>query len=329
MTFWSGEKLAVDLPSLIFPFSADQIDCASYRLRLGGEAFVTRDDLLGESPAKPLTQTLDVAPPRDKVVIPPGQFAFLLTMEIVRVPPNAMALISMRVSQKFKGLINVSGFHVDPGFSGNLLYSVYNAGPQPIILTRGEPLFIIVYADLDRFSDRYYTGSATGRTSIDADLIKGMMGQVFSPLLLQRQMKEDREQLRALGGQVDRLQSSRDLFKTVGISVIVAVLALFASVMLSDFVKAFIGGWVKGAIQLYDAPYRESQRSSETKPTPSSPSVVSSKSDEKPADRRAEQPSSPGPNVATVQSQAQSQSATKSQGQLKTGNDKTTPPQRQ
>src|SRR5438046_2720021 len=135
MTFWSGERLEAELPSLISDFSKDRIDCASYRLRLGGEAFVTRDDLLRGSPATPLTDALEDHPPNDKVVIPPGQFAFLITEEIVRVPPSAMALISMRVSQKFKGLINVSGFHVDPGFSGKLLYSVYNAGPQPIFLT--------------------------------------------------------------------------------------------------------------------------------------------------------------------------------------------------
>ena len=59
----------------------------------------------------------------------PGQFAFLLTDEIVEVPDSAMALISIKAKIKWRGLINVSGFHVDPGFKGRLIFSVYNAGP--------------------------------------------------------------------------------------------------------------------------------------------------------------------------------------------------------
>ena len=48
--------------------------------------------------------------------IPPGQFAFLLTEEVVSVPPDALAFISIRAKTKFRGLVNVSGFHVDPGY---------------------------------------------------------------------------------------------------------------------------------------------------------------------------------------------------------------------
>src|SRR5665213_2133616 len=156
MPYWSGERLASELPALIRGFRHDRLDCASYKLSLGAEVLVTRDRLIENCPPLALTSVLSNELPDNKIPIPPGQFAFLLTEEIVRVPTYAMALISMRTRLKFKGLINVSGFHVDPGFSGQLLYSVYNAGPQPIILTRGDPLFIIVYADLDRTTEHYY-----------------------------------------------------------------------------------------------------------------------------------------------------------------------------
>ncbi len=46
------------------------------------------------------------------------------------------------------GLINVSGFHVDPGFKGKLLFSVYNAGTGPISMEKGEPYFLIWFAEL-------------------------------------------------------------------------------------------------------------------------------------------------------------------------------------
>ena len=81
--------------------------------------------------------------------IPPGQFAFLLTEEVVSVPADALAFISIRAKTKFRGLVDVSGFHVDPGYCGQLTFAVFNAGPVPIHLKRGQPIFLIWYASLD------------------------------------------------------------------------------------------------------------------------------------------------------------------------------------
>ena len=122
--------------------------------------------------------------------IRPGQFAFLMTAEVVRVPDYAIALISIRAGYKFKGLINVSGFHADPGWEGNLLFSVYNAGPTEVILKRHEPMFLIVYADLDRPSQKTYAGESKGQKDIKVSLLEKMTEQVFSPLMLQRKLDD-------------------------------------------------------------------------------------------------------------------------------------------
>jgi dCTP deaminase len=186
MAFWSGERLAQELPALISGFDPKKIDCANYQLCVGDQAFVTRD-LHGTGPTDPLVSVLG-EPPHHTIRIAPGQFAFLLTLEDVRVPDNAMALISMRARYKFKGLINVSGFHVDPGWQGKLLFSVYNAGPAEVILSKGEALFLIVYADLDQRTKETYNGSSLNQKSIDASLLQNMTTQVFSPQALQRQL---------------------------------------------------------------------------------------------------------------------------------------------
>lgn len=191
MAFWSGERLAVELArGLIEPFDAARIDCASYPLRVGGQAFVTSDRFIDSAPGDALV-TMLAAPPQHTLRIPPGQFAFLLTHEVIKVPTNALALISIKAKYKFQGLINVSGFHVDPGWNGKLLFSVYNAGPTEVIIENEQTMFMIVYADLDQPSsvDYTYDGSAQGRNRIDPSLIQGMTSQVFSPLMLQRQMK--------------------------------------------------------------------------------------------------------------------------------------------
>lgn len=162
MAFWSGDKLTAAIPAkkIVEPFHPKQVDCSAYTLTLGEEYFITPDYTVPvrENTTKALTESKrwDQAVPEAKRVmggplnIPAGQFAFLMTEEILEIPPKVMGFISLKSSAKWQGLINVSGFHVDPGFKGKLIYSVYNAGPSPIQLKRGQDLFLLWLADLDR-----------------------------------------------------------------------------------------------------------------------------------------------------------------------------------
>ncbi len=226
MTFWSGEKLETELPALISDFDKKRIDCATYLLRVGDQAFVTGDHLAGGA-STPVVSVLG-APPTHTIRIAPGQFAFLLTMEDVTVPSNAMAMISMRARYKFRGLINVSGFHVDPGWRGKLLFSVYNAGPTEVVLSKEEPLFLIVFADLDRPSKETYRGGALGQKAIDVSLLQNMTSQVFSPQALQKKL----ESVDAKMGRIELaigIAASVAAALAVGTSIVVAAVALLPS----------------------------------------------------------------------------------------------------
>jgi dCTP deaminase len=144
--FWGGERLAAQLDILISDYQVDRLDGASYRLRVGPEVYVSPTGEPDDPRNKPKTQ-LAVG---QGFTIPAGQFGFILTEERVKVPMEAVAFISIRAGYKFRGLVNVSGFHVDPNYEGRLIFSVFNAGPGPVHLSRGEPCFLIWYADLDR-----------------------------------------------------------------------------------------------------------------------------------------------------------------------------------
>src|SRR6266581_2680956 len=143
--FWSGETLNERLAPLIEPFAPERIDCAAYTLSVGPEVYVSPND----QTADPTTVTVRKLAPGDAFTIPPGQFAFLLTEEVVAVPSNALAFISIRAKTKFRGLVNVSGFHVDPGYRGQLTFAVFNAGSKSIVLDLDQQIFMIWFADLD------------------------------------------------------------------------------------------------------------------------------------------------------------------------------------
>ncbi|MEA5583232.1 hypothetical protein VB620_18035 [Nodularia harveyana UHCC-0300] len=166
MSFWSSQTLRSRLPSLIEPFSDDQIESASYQLCLGEEVYISPlpDTPLKERKKIPLSE-------KETVPIPPGQFAFLITSEQIEVPKNAIAFISIKFKFKSKGLINVSGLHVDPGYRGKLIFAVYNAGPLHLHIGRGDRVFSIWYADLDQDDEK--PRQKIGYDLIPPDLMNG------------------------------------------------------------------------------------------------------------------------------------------------------------
>lgn len=175
MAFWSGETLAQKLPTLVNPFAPTAIDCAAYTLHVGAEVYVSPDKDIA-APSRHTKQRLNA---QDGFTIPPGQFAFLTTQETVEVPDDAIAFISIKARLKFSGLVNISGFHVDPGYKGNLVFSVLNAGPKPLHLTEGQPLFLIWYADLDR-QTREKKKPGDGLSGITPAMINGISGEILS-----------------------------------------------------------------------------------------------------------------------------------------------------
>lgn len=109
----------------------------SYDLRLGDEVYLSSKEL----PIK-LTDRENI------VSIKPGEFALLITREIVKLPGDVMAFINIRFRYKQRGLINVSGFHVDPHYCGKLIFSIYNASSNDILLRKDEKVFMIFFQKL-------------------------------------------------------------------------------------------------------------------------------------------------------------------------------------
>ncbi|MEC9068128.1 MAG: hypothetical protein VX569_12705 [Pseudomonadota bacterium] len=110
-----------------------------------------------------------------------------------------MGFISLKSHSKFRGLINVSGFHVDPGFNGRLIYSVFNAGPSAIPLTRGDKIFLLWVADLaGRTDDPKYRKTKPGYADIPSSLIANVSKENHSLQALSEQINEVAEQFRVM-----------------------------------------------------------------------------------------------------------------------------------
>jgi len=215
--FWSGETLNERLETLIDPFDQGRVDCAAYTLAIGPEVYVSPSDQTTD----PNTVTIRQLSEREAFTIPPGQFAYLLTEEFVSVPEDALAFISIRAKTKFRGLVNVSGFHVDPGYCGQLTFAVFNAGPVPVHLKRGQPIFLIWYTSLDR--ETTFKKDGTTHKGIDSDVVTAIAGELQSFAGLSKKI-EDAD--KALSKRVQAVEKEQTYCKVIGTIILAFVIGL-------------------------------------------------------------------------------------------------------
>lgn len=266
MTFWSGAKLAKDAAKIIEPFDKNQIDCNAITLTLGPEVFVTPD--FGMDPRSNLkTYLKPVRKLEDggenykmlggEIIIPAGHFAYLITEEIIHIPDKVMGFISLKSKVKWLGLINVSGFHVDPGYKGRLIYSVYNAGPSQIHLQRGQDVFLLWLADLDNGSSKGYVKEGK---SILSDIPNDMISNVDRPI---HSLPKLSEKIESLSNEVNNMKTIA--IWAIGLASLVA--AIISAVVSSQIFESEGGG--TGLSKSSKLEY-EKERVDDTKKPPSS-----------------------------------------------------------
>lgn len=200
--FLSGDIIAESGGAWITPFDPERVDCAAYTMRVGDEAFVSPE---GRDTRKPgLSQRLNQGAP---IVIPPGQFAFLPTREFITLPHDMLGFINMKSGLKNSGLVNVSGFHVDPGYKGKLMFAVFNAGPNTVTVRCDQPAFLIWFARLDGATKKYER-TKPGYREIDTELMGLIPAETAS--------------LNSLNNRIDQL-NRRLYYTTTGVAIACSV----------------------------------------------------------------------------------------------------------
>jgi dCTP deaminase len=180
-------------------FEPRNVKEACYDLRIGDEVFLSEQRV-----------PIRLSDENPFVILPPGQFALVKTFEQVSVPRDFVALISIRSTFKFQGLINISGFHVDPTYEGHLIYAVQNVGPNDIRLRFKDPVFMIMWARLEPRYEGKERKKGYDRIPLE------MMAQLGGPSVT----------LASLEKRVERLSLSLTIYGGFAIAALLAMLGL-------------------------------------------------------------------------------------------------------
>lgn len=208
MPFLAQRELLFEMNSgrlIVENYEARCVRQCSYDLRLGKELYLT-----GDAMPRLLTEE------EPYISLAPGQFAILTCHEIVDIPRQMMAFISVRSKYKLEGIVNISGFHVDPTFRGVLRFGVQNAGPADILLKLYEPTFTIFFAELtsdeigagrDKEDDVHFKQDLRGIRLEDVQLLGG---RNFTLSTLQKE--------------VDRLRTLVNIYGAAAVSAVIALI---------------------------------------------------------------------------------------------------------
>ncbi len=195
--FLTGEEIKKLSKELFLEnYAEEYVMSTNYDLRVGKKVFVSTHD-----------RPIDLEK-RGSVIINSGETAILQSYEKIRIPNDFIAFIGLRFSQKIKGLVNISGFQVNPGWEDYLLFSVYNAGPNPIIFKYRDPVFMAMFYRLSSVSK-------PSKETVTGELQSEWMERLKGPAI----------SLPGLSRRLDRLETSIMILITLIVSIIAIAIA--------------------------------------------------------------------------------------------------------
>ena len=140
------EELRID------PFNAEQVQPASYDLRLGSKILA--------SPISPekLGRIVILNKEQLKYDIQSGQMVGVLSVEWLEFSLGLCGRFGIRSSFARLGINAFGGLQLDPGFRGRLTMNLLNVGPEPITVNLNVPRFTVEFQRLDEVAEAPYSG---------------------------------------------------------------------------------------------------------------------------------------------------------------------------
>jgi dCTP deaminase len=155
----------------IDPLLEDSLQPASYDLRMGGRAIVTKRldveklrERLAEEDSLP---EINVEAERG-FSLPAGSFALIVTKERVRLSAQHAGHIGLRSYFARKGLLLLAGLQVDPGFDGYLVLGLANLSPRSVFIPYEEAVATLEIHKLARPASVSYEGMYAGQQKTGA-----------------------------------------------------------------------------------------------------------------------------------------------------------------
>ncbi|HDY87664.1 MAG TPA: dCTP deaminase [bacterium] len=206
-------KEAIDKGDIkIEPFEENQIQAASYDLRIGKQGATASE--------KKLVNIED----KGYLLLKPGDFGIITALEILHFNPQHVGRFGLRSKYARRGLIATTGPQIDPGYRGRLIVGLTNPTPNSITLPYKDDFLTVEFHKLEKPSTQPYSGDYQNKTELRPEDIE-MIVETES-----MSMPEVLQTLNSLSTNVDRLTHDMKTFQwVVGIGLLILSLSVVIS----------------------------------------------------------------------------------------------------
>lgn len=197
------------------PFEVNSLQPASYDLRAGDFAFTSTTK-----------QKVDLKQ-RGVVVIEPGEFIVVETLETVGLDSQTAGQLGLRSEYARKGLLMLSGPQIDPGFRGVLVVRLVNLAPTTVALPHKAPFLTAQFFRLSEPASKPYVGPRQDQAGItDRDIQELTQTEALTLGGVVKTLGALAADVRELKGSIGRLSWSIPLLVAFGIAVIAVIVAI-------------------------------------------------------------------------------------------------------
>lgn len=200
---------------VIDPFDEEQVQAASYDLRVGEQGATTS--------SKRLVNIRE----HGFIVLRPGDFAVVTTHEVLRLGPQFVGRIGLRSKYARKGIVATTGPQIDPGYHGRLIVGLTNLTPRAISLPHKDDLLTVEFHRLDQPTTKPYDGPYQHRIELGAEEIEFITeqeGLALSEMLTT--LRSLSENVGNLTSQMKILQWMIPIIVSVGLAIIAVLVAI-------------------------------------------------------------------------------------------------------
>lgn len=155
---------------MIEPFTRDQVEPASYDVRLGNDFKIfQRDDKTAVDTRDPVDITKDVRVNDGYFLMHPYEFALGVTFERVHMPNNIVGRIEGKSTIGRLGqMIHITAGYIDPGFEGNVTLELLSVHPLPVMLWPGMKIAQISFHEMKSPAAWPYQGRYQNATGVES-----------------------------------------------------------------------------------------------------------------------------------------------------------------
>lgn len=258
-------KAYVKKTGMIFPFHEEDLQSASYKVRIGGKVvYYKYPDGPDKVTNEPKREECDLGKPGTEFALLPNSIAFVTLEPYFRIPQYIALRFNLKIKHVYKGLLLGTGPLVDPGFKGKLSIPLHNLTNNTYHFKHGDTLITMEFTKLSNnlewndtsnpgHNEMYYKEDIAAGRDVDDYINNALEGdRSLTSVVSSIPSAVNESKNQAVQAKKEAVQAKKEAAKIRNISLGITAATFIAIVGLVITIASFAIGAINKANDRYD-----------------------------------------------------------------------------